>query len=95
MTQEQDAANWRILQQYKQLRAEKDQREAMAKNWGCALVSVGEPLACCGGIITRLDLSKLPERTAMQETQRELSLPNDQIASLRKELQRVGLSEFL
>jgi hypothetical protein len=93
MTQEQDARNWQTLQQYKQLRAERDQRENMARHWGNIFVSKGELLVSGG--ITVADLNDIPEKTAMLETQRELRLLHDQIASLRKELEQKGMRELL
>jgi hypothetical protein len=93
MTAEQDAAHWQTLQQYKQLRAERDRREAMARQWGNVLVSVGELLESGG--IAASDPSKLPDKTVMLETKHELSFLYDQIAGLRKELKRAGMEEFL
>jgi hypothetical protein len=92
MTQEQDAANWKMLEQFKQLRAERDQREALARHWGNIFTSVGELLA--SGVLRGVDISKLPEKTAMLEAQQELSLLYDQIANLRRELSRVGMSNL-
>jgi hypothetical protein len=94
MTQEQDAANWQSLTQYKQLREEKSKREALAQSWGNTLVSVGEPLATCGGMIVSLDLARLPDRAAMIETAQELRLLNDQLAALRRDLHRAGMSDL-
>ena len=94
MTQEQDAANWQILQQYKQLRAERDQRETQARNWGFAMQSIGEVLVS-GGVTANLDFSKLPEKAALLETRRELNLLHNQIASLRQVLQRAGMGDLL
>lgn len=93
MTQEQDASHWQTLQQYKQLRAERERREASARQWGNNLLSVGEIMVSGG--ITIADLTTLPEKTTILETQRELKLLHEQIANLRKELERHGMGELL
>ncbi len=95
MTQEQDAANWQILNQYKLLRAEKTQREKLAGSWGHFLVSVGNPLSSCGGILHSLDLSRLPEKSELLEAQRELRVLNDQVAFLREQLRRAGMADLI
>jgi hypothetical protein len=95
MTQEQDATNWQLLRQYKQLREEKATREAIAGGWGDMLVSIGQVLSSSGGSIVSLDLSKLPRETTMLETQRELKVLNNQVADLREKLRHVGMGDLL
>jgi hypothetical protein len=88
-----DPANWTMLEQYKELRAQRDQREAKAKVWGQRLTSIGEMLV--SGAITSVDLSPLPEKIELVEVQRELSLLYDQIAYLRRELRNKGMGDYL
>jgi hypothetical protein len=94
MTQEQDATNWQLLRQYKELRAEIGQRETQAKNWGHAMQRIGNLLAS-GGISANLDFASLPDKSGIFETRQELSLLYDQIAGLRRSLERVGMAGLL
>jgi hypothetical protein len=88
-----DPAMWKMLEQYKELRAEKDRREAKGKHWGHKFSAVGEFLVSNGMKIA--DFSELPTTTELIETQRELSLLYDQIACLRRELQQKGMGDYL
>jgi hypothetical protein len=81
-----DPANWTLLEQYKELRAKRDQRQTKLRHWGSELTSVGYLLTSG---VTTLDLSKLPEKTEISETQR------DQVAYLERELRQKGMGEYL
>lgn len=95
MTQAQDATNWQTLTQYKNLRTEKERREAIAQNWGSNNFGTIQALASCGGILPNLNLSAFPEKREMLEAQRELELLNEQIKNLREALKRAGMGDLL
>ena len=74
---------------------ERTKRESLAGIWGDALFSVGTKLSSCGALIASVDLSEIPEKTAMLEAQRELLMLNEQIAECRKQLQLAGMDTLL
>ncbi len=95
MTQEQDASNWQSLQSYKALRAEKERRESVAQQWGQELARISSGLSSCGGLLPKIDFSAYPEKRDVLEAQRELQLLNEQIASIRRQLNDTGMGNLI
>jgi len=92
MTQEQeDAAKWSAIEQYKALRGRRAVLAVQSRNWGLAIVKIGEKLIANGESIIHLDLSEFPERSAMLDAQRELSNLFPLLKSLKEDLAAMGI----
>ena len=77
-----DPATWKMLEQYKAIRTERQ-----------PMTAIGSLMAGSG--VQGLDLSKLPDKSELLETQHELSLIYDQIGYLYRELHQKGMREYL